>query len=475
MESIDFQPIDLTVFSLLKSYTSVSAMQNCDYAIPNLFCWRFLYGTEYAESSGYLLLRFHFGTKRKLAYMAPVGRGNLAAVIALLEADAAAQGEDLCLCGVSDAMKKDLEQLDPAAGFHFSADRDLCDYIYLRSSLAALNGKALQPKRNHVNRFLRLYPDYEYRPLAVADFPACLSLMRKWMEGQPLTEEMTHEYRAVQYAFAHYAELELAGGLLSVEGRVIAFTYGSPVNADTFAVHVEKADVGYEGAYTMINKCFAGSLPARFVYVNREEDMGIDGLRHAKLSYHPVLLLNKWMAVRKTEWGDEELQSRLRQLWSTVFHDDEAFLDTFFASYYKRERVLFTAKGGAPVSALYLLPVCAACRPALKLAYVYAVATRPDCRGRGLMKLLLERMALHLRAGGYDGAVLLPAEPWLCGYYRRFGFREVPRCTMLHDEAFRFLHDEDAPFPELPFMLLVLDDRAKAVAEAQLVLGESTF
>lgn len=475
MKQIDFRPIDLAVFSLLRSYTLGSAMQNCDYAIPNLFCWQFLYGTEYAELSGYLLIRFHFGAKRKLAYMAPVGHGNLADVIALLSADAAACGEDLCLCGVSDTMKCDLERLSPDFEFHFTVDRDLCDYIYERSSLSALSGKVLQPKRNHVNKFRRLYPCYEYRILSVPDFPACLSLMRKWMDAQPSTDETANEYQAVQYAFSHYAELELLGGILLVDGRVIAFTYGSPVNADTFVVHVEKADVDYEGAYTMINKCFVDSLPEQYVYVNREEDMGIDGLRRAKLSYHPVLLLNKWMAVRKMEWSDNELQCRLRELWAVVFHDGDAFLDYFFTTYYKRDRVLFTLRAGVPVSVLYLLPVHAPCRPALRLAYIYAVATHPAYRGQGLMKRLLERMTLHLQAEGYDAAILLPAEPWLCDYYRHFGFQEAPRCTMFHNEAFCYLHDEKPPGQVLPFMCLILDNRAKEVAEGQLVLGESTF
>ncbi len=475
MKQIDFRPIDLAVFSLLRSYTSASGIRNCDYAVPNLFCWQFLYATEYAESSGYLLLRFRFGVKRRLAYMAPVGRGNLETIITQLSADAAAHGEDLCLCGVSDAMKQELERLYPRAGFHFSVDRDLCDYIYDRASLAALSGKALQPKRNHINRFLRLYPGYEYRTLSAGFFPACLSLMQKWMREQPAAGSAADEYQAVQYAFAHYAELELSGGVLLADGNLIAFTYGSPVTADTFVVHVEKADVGYEGAYTMINKCFAGSLPEQYVYVNREEDMGLEGLRRAKLSYHPAILLNKWMAVRKTEWSDKELKERLQTLWKVVFHDEDAFLEQFFTTCYKRERVLFTAMDGAPVAALYLLPLHDRLRPTLKSVYVYAVATHPAYRNRGLMRRLLERMTLHLQAEGYDEAVLWPAEPWLCDYYRSFGFREAPRSVLLHNGTFRFLHDGGQTGCPLPLMLLPLGNRVEAGGEAQLVLDESTF
>lgn len=111
------------------------------------------------------------------------------------------------------------------------------------------------------------------------------------------------------YALNHFDELGLLGGALLVDGKVIAFTFGAPINHDTFGVHVEKADVNYEGAYTVINQEFASRLPEEFIYVNREEDLGIPGLRQAKLSYNPVILLEKSAAIKKTQNNKQDEQA----------------------------------------------------------------------------------------------------------------------------------------------------------------------
>ena len=104
------------------------------------------------------------------------------------------------------------------------------------------------------------------------------------------------ERQAIQRAFDHYTELNLKGGALVVDSRVVAFTYGSPINTDTFDVAVEKADANYIGAYTMVNNEFVKSLPSQYEFINREEDLGIEGLRKAKLSYHPTEILDKYTA-----------------------------------------------------------------------------------------------------------------------------------------------------------------------------------
>ena len=162
-----------------------------------------------------------------------------------------------------------------------------------------LPGRRFQPKRNHINRFTSEY-DYRYEPLVRERFAECMRLEADWRQaraGQGHTAEMGAEQRAMQQAFDHFEELDMSGGCLYVGDRLVAFTYGSPINGDTFDCHVEKADTAYDGAFTMINRLFAEQLPARFRYVNREEDMGLEGLRRSKRSYHPVLLWNKCTAI----------------------------------------------------------------------------------------------------------------------------------------------------------------------------------
>lgn len=119
----------------------------------------------------------------------------------------------------------------------------------------------------------------------------------RWLEQHGAEEDEAIEREVIRCFLRDFTALGLSGGLLRVGGEVVAFTLGSPINATTFDVHIEKANRDYDGAYTMINKCFASTIPEQYTYVNREEDLGIEGLRKAKLSYKPELVLPKIAAV----------------------------------------------------------------------------------------------------------------------------------------------------------------------------------
>jgi hypothetical protein len=112
-------------------------------------------------------------------------------------------------------------------------------------------------------------------------------------------EDLLNERRAMIYALQHLDQLDITGGAIRVDGEIVAFSFGSPINKNTFGIHVEKADIRIEGIYSVINQLFASHIPEQYVYVNREEDLGVEGLRKAKLSYHPVILLEKNVAIKK--------------------------------------------------------------------------------------------------------------------------------------------------------------------------------
>ena len=170
--------------------------------------------------------------------------------------------------------------------------RDQYDYIYRRADLAALHGGLLKAKRNHVNRFRAEHPDFEYRPLSPALFDECRRLTAAWAEEKAASATIDAEHRVMETVFSHWDELGMLGGCIFAEGRMVAFTYGAAVTNDTFDVCVEKADRHVEGAFAIINQQFAEHLPEQYLYLNREEDMGLPGLRKAKLSYHPEILLS---------------------------------------------------------------------------------------------------------------------------------------------------------------------------------------
>ena len=270
----------------------------CEYCFGNIYAWCLKYGTEITQQKGFFLSR----TLGQMAYCFPVGSGDLAEVIPLLREDAARQGVPLKLYGLN---ASDIPRLEAACPGEFRVE--LCspddfDYIYRRADLATLAGKKYHQKRNHVARFTRECGSWHYEEITPAMLDEVLAMEHKWaaknLERNP--EGFTEETEAFERSLAHFEAFGLRGGLLrcSAGGQIIAFTMGEALNRRVFCTHYEKAYAEYTGAYQMINRCFAESLD-EFELINREEDLGNEGLRRAKMSYHPAEVLEKYVAVAK--------------------------------------------------------------------------------------------------------------------------------------------------------------------------------
>lgn len=291
---IPFKDIELSDKDSILKYTIESDRRNCDLSFSNLCSWGLIYKTQYAIYKDFLLIRFWSGGE--LAYMMPVGNGELKEVIKALILDARKQGQPFRMLGVCKGMQADLENILPGK-FAYTTTRDSADYIYLRTDLATLKGKKFQSKRNFTNRFKREHPDYEYAPITTENIDECLKLEAEWCEVNDCDqyEGTGNERRALTFALKNFDQIGLTGGLIRIGGKIVAFTFGMPINHDTFGVHVEKADSTVDGAYAIINMEFAQRVPEQYIYLNREEDLGVPGLRKAKLSYNPEILLEKSM------------------------------------------------------------------------------------------------------------------------------------------------------------------------------------
>lgn len=293
---IDFKLIELKDRDLIEPSLMRWGNQDCNLSFVNLCSWQFMTDSRWAMVEGCLVFRFTLD-EENVVYTMPAGEGGRRkAAVEALKAQCEREGLALRIHGVFPGLEEWFDREYPGE-CEYVLDRDYFDYIYLRRDLAELKGKYLQAKRNHVNKFKRMY-DYRYEPLTPELIPYCLELEKKWCEehGCDETESLEHERKALTYALNHFEELRLFGGTIWVGDEIVAFTYGAPINGDTFGAHIEKADTKVEGAYAVINQEFAKHLPERFVYVNREEDLGIPGLRKAKLSYHPAVLLEKGYA-----------------------------------------------------------------------------------------------------------------------------------------------------------------------------------
>lgn len=444
IDSIPFKPIELADKPIIESFTLRSDCRNCDMSFGNIFCWREHYRSAWAVVDGFLVIRFRIGGGGRLGYMQPLGEGDFTRILPALAADAHRNGQRLRLIGLSDAGCETMRGGD-CSEFAFDADRSLADYIYLAEELRTLPGRRFQPKRNHINRFTSEY-DYRYEPLVRERFAECMRLEADWRQaraGQGHTAEMGAEQRAMQQAFDHFEELDMSGGCLYVGDRLVAFTYGSPINGDTFDCHVEKADTAYDGAFTMINRLFAEQLPARFRYVNREEDMGLEGLRRSKRSYHPVLLWNKCTAIHLH--ADERA---CKALWQEAFGDDDRFVDRFLIRCFDRRNMLSVTEQGRLSAMLHLLPF----RSELgRTGYIYGVATTADRRRCGLATRLMREAIDRARTEGYDALMLIPADEELRRFYARFGFRGA--CPVRFTSAADFDFGTGSPETDLAAIL----------------------
>ena len=277
-----FHPLTLFDREAMQAVMLHSGRRNCNYTFANLVGWKFLFGTEVCVLENAVVLRYTFDGQR--AYMVCTSE---ALSLELIEALFDDSNGNLTLIGLEDS------QVPQLSGFSISVEplRDQYDYIYRRTDLATLHGRHLDAKRNHIHRFRAEHPDFEYRPLTTESFDECRRLTEIWQEEKGGSDTINAEKQVMDTIFSNWEALGMIGGSIFVDGRMVAFTYGSAVTTDTFDVCVEKADRHVEGAFAIINQQFAEHLPEQYIYLNREEDMGIPGLRRAKLSYQPEILL----------------------------------------------------------------------------------------------------------------------------------------------------------------------------------------
>lgn len=260
-----------------------STGDNCQMCLGSFFNWGPEYNLKIAFSEGCLITRG--GKKDKVNYCFPQGDGNKKKIIEELLPE-----ENLHFYGLSSSDVKFLEKEFPGK-FEIKENRNSSDYIYLVTDLAELKGKKYHSKRNHIKYFEKNY-NWTYERLTSKNLSDCIRMTEKWIEENEdkLDDGIDVELDVIKRAFDNFEELGFVGGLIRVDGETVAWTLGEPLSEDTFCTHFEKAFASFRGAYPIINREFTKNELSNYVFVNREEDMGLEGLRKAKLSYHPVKL-----------------------------------------------------------------------------------------------------------------------------------------------------------------------------------------
>ncbi len=286
----DFKAVTLEDREWVTEALHFSGRMGSESCFGNLFMWCEAYKCSIAKVNGSLVCRADD------SYTLPVGGENPKAVFAQMIELARESGNGLKLHCISEAQKQEIELSMPGM-FSFTDNRDMADYIYRVDDLATLKGKKYHGKRNHISFFESNF-DWSYENMNSGNAKECLEFSSYWMmtNGEKADTGTDDEFYAIKKALDNFDMLGFKGGILRVQGDIIAYTFGEPISEKLFCTHVEKAVSDIRGAYPMINREFAKNTISSFELVNREEDLGIPGLRKAKESYKPEILLSKYTA-----------------------------------------------------------------------------------------------------------------------------------------------------------------------------------
>lgn len=289
---LTFQPITADNVLEAAEYFKYKISRTSDYSIGSMYMWRDFYNTTYTIYDDMLLYKVKFMNRTSFTY--PIGGGSFDKAMEALKEYCEANKLPMWFCTVPKEVIPTLTN-KYHGNIPCTPSRDWADYLYLAKDLAEMAGRRYSGQRNHINKFKKLYPDYKYQRITKENLPRIMEFLvdyeKKYGKEASLAKE---EFSLTLEMMPYLDKFNLPGGFIEVDGKVIAMSVGEIIN-DTLYCHIEKAIRDYPGSYQMIVKEFASDMMQYGIqYINREEDVGDEGLRKSKLSYHPVSLLDKY-------------------------------------------------------------------------------------------------------------------------------------------------------------------------------------
>lgn len=282
-----------------------------EYSFESNFLWKDYLKLDLIDNREFFSL---YSNKTK-SYLFPLLKDKknnydqrLTQIVDLLRQDAAQKGISLKFYGISIEEKSILQRVFQKQ-FRFLFASHSSDYIFEKNMILRMTGRSNTTKRNHVNRFQELYPNWRYEVLDSSKFQDCLQMVDQWFENKKnkaqtdalqsteADEILMYEVNILRKAFEYFEQLDLSGGVLIVDEKVVGLNLGVMINNQVFDHIIQKALVGYRGIYDFLSWCLAGHLPKECMYVNAEEDLGIRNLRISKLRLHPDEIIDKYLAI----------------------------------------------------------------------------------------------------------------------------------------------------------------------------------
>ncbi len=293
----DMRPITLDDREAIQAVLREEPPQQSELTFTNLFMWRDAHQLRLSTLGGALIIFSWRADPEDSFVFPPLGGANPDGVRQCLD-HLAANGHGAVM---SRATRQDLQRLGVTQDdFAVEPDRDNWDYVYLVQDLITLSGNRYHRKRNHIEQF-RSQHEFGYLPLTPGLVPACQELQDRWCDEKhcDLVSTLRAEARAVKEVLENLDVLGVTGGCIEIEGKVEAFSLGELLNEDTVVIHIEKANAAFHGLYQVINQQFLANAWSDVPYVNREQDLGVQGLRRSKESYRPSHMVEKFRVTAR--------------------------------------------------------------------------------------------------------------------------------------------------------------------------------
>ncbi|MGX4599937.1 DUF2156 domain-containing protein [Faecalimicrobium sp. JNUCC 81] len=289
-----FKLIDIESKKIIDKYFDLVDYEACEYCFTTLYMWKDLYNIKYYQEEKFIIISGEY--EGKFFFIQPlVSKDNIEYAMHFILNYFKENNKKLILKAITKDFIDYIESEYPNK-FNYMEDRDNFDYVYEGESLRTLVGKKNQKKRNHLNYFLKEYDNIEYKSLNESNFNECIELLDSWMDNKEIDKELETEKKAIDKIFKNYKYLKdkIKVGGIYIDNKLQSFSIGEILTDDMALIHIEKANQDIRGLYQYINQQFIVNEFNEAKLINREEDLGIEGLRKAKLSYHPIKFTEKY-------------------------------------------------------------------------------------------------------------------------------------------------------------------------------------
>jgi len=293
---IEFKDIELSDRKEINKYLEIFNTEVSELNFTNLFSWREKYQFKYAIVGGFLWIS-NQTDDGQIYFSPPIGDYSidLYSKFFLMKDYCDDHKKEFTIKKASESIKNQLIETN-VFQFEVSTDRSESDYIYVFDEMLELKGKKYHKKKNRVNKFIKTYDQWSYERITEDTIDDCRLLADEWCRDNNCddNDNLNYERKAIKEVLDHYEILGCFGGLIRIDGKIAGFTISEKLNKETLVIHFEKGNTAYDAIYNMLTHAHLKDIENGFEFINREQDLGIEGLRRSKLSYHPIELRHKY-------------------------------------------------------------------------------------------------------------------------------------------------------------------------------------